>query len=66
MEYLFGSAKLSPFIAQMNKKIGFITGVNLFRHMSVSEVLNDPKVTPEQRATLAETMKHSIATHHEI
>ena len=62
MQYLFGSAKLSPFIAQINKKIGFNTGVNLLRHMSVSEVLNDPKVTPEERATLAETMKHSIAT----
>jgi hypothetical protein len=61
-EYLFGSAPLSSFVKQMNKKIGVDGSINLLRHMTVTERLNDSNVTPEQRAELAMEMGHSVGT----
>jgi hypothetical protein len=60
-EYVFGDKKLSPFISAANKQLGYDGGVNLFRHISVSETLTKaPSV--EERVKLADKMKHSPFT----
>jgi hypothetical protein len=61
IQFLFGSEKLSPFITQMNKRININGGVNLYRHMSVAELMaGEP--SPEERVKLAELMRHSVFT----
>ena len=60
-DYLFGDKNLSTFVAKMNKKIGIIGGINEYRHMSVTDLLNS-KPTPQQRQKLAETMAHAPLT----
>ena len=57
-EFLFGDKPLSSFVSKMNKKIGIIGGISLFRQMSVSDLLKT-KPTAQQRQKLADTMKHS-------
>ena len=56
--YLFGDKPLSSFVSKMNKKIGIIGGISLFRPMSVSDLLKT-KPTAQARQKLAETMRHS-------
>jgi hypothetical protein len=61
-EYLFGNKKLSKFVGDMNKKMGFLKGgVNLLRHMAVQKFLSVPR-TADEKAEYAEMMKHSPAT----
>lgn len=61
-EYLFGDKKLSKFVGDMNKKMGYLKGgVNLLRHMAVQKFLSVPR-TAEEKAEFADTMKHSPAT----
>jgi hypothetical protein len=60
-DYVFGDKKLSPFISATNKQLGYDGGVNLYRHISVSETLSKaPSV--EERVKLADKMKHSPFT----
>jgi hypothetical protein len=61
IDYLFGNAKLSPFITQFNKTIGVDGGVNLYRHMAVAELMKG-EPSPEERVRLAELMRHSVFT----
>ena len=60
-EFLFGDKPLSSFVSEMNKKIGIIGGISLFRQMSVSDLLKT-KPTAQQRQKLADTMKHAPLT----
>lgn len=61
-EFLFGNKKLSKFVADMNKKMGFPKGgINLLRHMAVQKFLSVPR-TADEKAEYAEMMKHSPAT----
>jgi len=61
-DYLFGDKKLSKFVADMNKKMGYLTGgVNLLRHMAVQKFLAIPR-TSDEKAVYADMMKHSPAT----
>jgi hypothetical protein len=57
-DYLFGNKPLTQFVTKMNKTIGVQGGINNFRKMSVSDLLNN-NPSPEERAKLAESMKHS-------
>ena len=60
--YIFGKSTLSPFISQLNKSIGYnnLQGVNVMRHMRVSDVHKTPNITFEERKKLADSMGHSI------
>ena len=60
--FLFGEAKHSDFLSKMNKLLGYKTGSNLFRKMSVSEELKDLKCTPARRLELSKIMGHAPAT----
>lgn len=57
--YLFGDKKLTKYISEMNKKIGVIGGINTYRHMAVSEFLEDEDITTEERVKKARLMAHS-------
>ena len=59
-DYLLGDKELSGYILYNNHKIGVNGGVCLYRRMTVSEELNNQKITPEQRVKLAEKMKHTV------
>lgn len=61
--YIFGKSSLSPFISQLNKSIGYtdnMGGINIFRHMRVSDVYQKKDITFEERKKLADSMGHSI------
>jgi len=55
---LFGVVDLQPVLSLMNKRLGYNMGANLFRHMKVSEVMNDPTLTYEKRLETAKNMAH--------
>ena len=57
-DYLFGSKNLSTFVSKMNKKIGINAGINEYRHMAATDLLNT-QPTPEQRQKKAQQMRHS-------
>ena len=57
--YLFGTAKLSPFVSVENKKIGINGGISEFRHMTITD---NKDATAKVKAQLAQKMKHSVAT----
>ena len=61
-DYLFGDKKLSKFVGDMNKKMGYPKGgVGLLRHMAVQKFLSVPR-TADEKAIYADMMKHSPAT----
>ena len=60
-DYLFGNKNLSNFVSNINKKIGIKGGINEYRKMSVTDLINS-KPTAQQRQKLAETMKHAPLT----
>ena len=62
-DYLLGDKELSSYILYHNHKIGVDGGVSMFRHMTVSEEMANPKLTDEMRVVLAEKMKHSVFMH---
>jgi hypothetical protein len=45
-------------VSNINKKIGIKGGINEYRKMSVTDLINS-KPTAQQRQKLAETMRHS-------
>lgn len=57
---LFGKSPLSPFVSKMNRELGFSTGVDLFRHITVSDIPDDAPI--EERERIAESMQHSLQT----
>jgi hypothetical protein len=57
-DYLFGNKTLSNYVQKMNKTIGINAGINEYRKMSVTDLLNT-QPSPEERQKLAETMRHS-------
>ena len=59
---LFGVKDLQPVLSLMNKRLGYSTGANLFRHMRVAEVMNDPTLTYEMRLEVAKNMAHDCVT----
>ena len=60
-DYLFGNKNLSNFVSNINKKIGIKGGINEYRKMSVTDLINS-KPTAQQRQKLAEIMKHAPLT----
>ncbi len=62
IQYVFGNQKLSKFVSNMNKELGFPDGggVNLFRHMRVSEFMKEGNHSYEEREKLADEMGHSM------
>ena len=60
-DLLFGVKQLTDIVSLMNKRLGYTTGVNLFRHMKVNDVLNSCNCTYEQRLELSKQMGHSPA-----
>jgi hypothetical protein len=60
-DYLFGKAPMSDFVSSMNKELGYSSGINLFRHMKVSETINK-NLSFDERYSLSKQMGHSIGT----
>lgn len=61
-DYLFGKEKLTGFITTNNKKMGLSGGVSEYRHMKISEELDRPSITLQERLDLSEKMRHSPIT----
>jgi hypothetical protein len=59
--YIFGKAPLSDFVSKMNAQMGYETGINLYRHMRVTEE-HGKALSFEERNLLANQMGHSLAT----
>jgi hypothetical protein len=61
-DLLFGKSSLSPFVSKLNKSLGYegLAGVNIYRHMRVSDVHQKKNITFEERLQLADSMGHSI------
>jgi hypothetical protein len=55
---LFGVKDIQPVLSLMNARLGYSSGANLFRHMRVAEVMNDPTLTYEMRLETAKNMMH--------
>jgi len=58
-DYLFGDKKLSKFISENLNKVGISGGINTFRHMVISKLLEDEETTTEDRVRKAKLMGHS-------
>lgn len=60
--YLFGKSSLSPFVSNLNKSLGYdnLGGINIYRHMRVTDVHTKKDITFEERKSLADSMGHSI------
>jgi len=58
-QYLFGNEQLSNYILYNNKKIGVEGGVNLFRHMKITELHNDSTVSSMDMIKKTKKMGHS-------
>lgn len=59
-EYIFGKTPLSDFVSLMNKQLGYETGINLYRHMRVTEQ-HGKSLSFEERNKLAKNMGHSLS-----
>ena len=59
--YLFGNKKLSGFVSHNNRLMDINAGIDYYRHMKISDLLNKENVTAEERVKLAKEMKHSPA-----
>ena len=57
-DLLFGVKDIQPVLSLMNARLGYSSGANLFRHMRVAEVMNDPTLTYEKRLEVAKNMMH--------
>jgi hypothetical protein len=60
-EYVFGKTPLSQFVSLINKQLGYDTGINLYRHMRVTEE-HGKTLSFEERNKLANQMGHTIFT----
>lgn len=58
-QYLFGDEQLSGYISYNNKKIGVDGGINLFRHMKITEMHNDSTVSSADMIAKTKNMGHS-------
>ena len=59
--FIFGKSPLSDFVSKMNSKLGYETGVNLMRHIRVTQEYGK-QLSFEERNKLASQMGHSMAT----
>lgn len=59
---LFGKSPLTGFVSKMNQSVGYndLKGVNIYRHMRVSELYKNKNLNFEERHSLAEQMGHSL------
>lgn len=57
-DYLFGNKSLTQFVSSNNPKIAVNGGINVFRHMKITDELTSVK-SPEERKALADKMRHS-------
>jgi hypothetical protein len=60
--YLFGDKKLTKYVSENNARMGIKGGINLYRHMKISQVLSKAGLTTEERILKAASMGHSPAT----
>lgn len=59
-DLLFGVTHLTDIVSLTNKRLGYTTGINLYRHMKVTDTLKSMKgATPEERLALSKQMGHS-------
>jgi hypothetical protein len=58
-DYLFGDKKLSKFISENLNKVGISGGINTFRRMVISEMVDAEETTTEDRVKKAKLMGHS-------
>jgi len=58
-DLLFGVPQLTDIVSLTNKRLGYSTGINLYRHMKVNDVLKDASY--EDRLALSKQMGHSPA-----
>jgi hypothetical protein len=61
-DYLFSQKRLSPVISEINKRLGFIGGINTLRRILVSDLHNNPESTYEDKKNLAQDMRHDVKT----
>jgi len=59
--YLFGDKKLTKYVSENNARMGLKGGVNLFRHMKISQLFKKEGLTTEERVKKADAMGHSPA-----
>jgi hypothetical protein len=60
-DFIFGKSPISDFVSSMNNKLGYSSGINLFRHMKVTETINKFN-SFDERYKLTKQMGHSIGT----
>lgn len=59
-DLLYGVPHLTDIVQLTNKRLGYTTGINLYRHMKVTDTLKSMKgATPEERLALSKQMGHS-------
>ena len=61
-DLLFGVPHLTDVVTLTNKRLGYTTGINLYRHMKVNDVLKNCNCSYEERLELSKKMGHSPAT----
>ena len=61
-DYLFGDGEQSNYIRYENKKLGLDISINTLRHMTITDLLNSSKLTPDARVRLSKRMGHSVYT----
>ena len=59
-DYLFGDSQQSGFIRYSNTKIGVDGGISMYRHMTCSELVANPKTTAADKVRIAKRMAHSV------
>jgi len=58
-DYLFGEKPLSAYVSTNNLKINVVGGINVYRHMKITDELAGMKISVEKRKELADKMNHS-------
>jgi len=59
-DLLFGVPKLTDIVELTNKRLGYTSGINLYRHMKITDTLKEASY--EDRLALSKLMGHSPAT----
>lgn len=60
--YFIGKSSLSPSISKINKSLGYdnMGGINIYRHMRVTDVHKKKDITFEERKKLSDEMGHGL------
>ena len=62
-DFLFGKSPLSQFVSELNKSLGYdkqFGGINIYRHMRVSDLYKNKDLTFQEREKLSNEMGHSL------